>query len=93
MNIKGLIIFLATGAVAGVVCWLAGNIRRLVGKLRRGKSRFSLRGHIIIGITGAVVGGFAFNLFSITDGGVILDLIINATIGAVILLIIMTSLK
>ena len=51
MDVQSLIIFLAIGAVAG---WLAGLIMKGRG--------FGLLGNIIVGIIGAVVGGFLFGL-------------------------------
>ncbi len=74
MNITGLIIFLAIGAVAG---WLAGTLMKGGG--------FGLLRNILVGIIGAVVGGFVFGLFGIHTGGII-GSIITATAGAVLLL-------
>ena len=51
MDRLGLIIFLATGAVAG---WLAGTLMKGGG--------FGLIGNIVVGIIGAVIGGFIFDL-------------------------------
>ena len=81
MSIINLIIFLAIGALAG---WLAGNIMKGRG--------FGLIGDIIVGIVGAVLGGFVFGLLGITTGG-ILGAIIMATIGAVILLFLISKHK
>lgn len=81
MNIVGLIIFLAIGAVAG---WLAGNILKGGG--------FGLLGNILVGIIGAFVGGWAFSLVGIEAGG-LLGSIITATVGAVILLAIVGFFK
>ena len=49
MDIISLIIFLAVGALAG---WLAGNIVKGSG--------FGVVANIIVGIIGAVLGGFRF---------------------------------
>ena len=81
MDITGLLIFLAIGAVAG---WLAG-------KLTKGRG-FGLLGNIVIGIVGAVVGGFLFGLLGISAGG-LLGSIVTATVGAVVLLVIVRTLK
>lgn len=81
MDLTSLLIFLAIGAVAG---WLAGIVMRGGG--------FGLVGNIIIGIIGAVVGGFAFGLLGITTTG-LLGSIVTATVGAVILLLIVGFLK
>ena len=58
MDITGLIIFLAIGAVAG---WLAGNLMKGGG--------FGLPGNIVVGVIGAVLGGFVFGLLGISAGG------------------------
>ena len=52
MDIQGLIIFLAIGAAAG---WLAGTLMKGGG--------FGLLGNIIVGIIGAVIGGFVFRTY------------------------------
>lgn len=81
MDIISLIIFLAVGASAG---WLAGNIMEGRG--------FGLIGNIIVGIVGAVLGGFVFGLLGIITGG-FAGTIIMATIGAILLLYIISILK
>lgn len=74
MDITGLIIFLAIGAIAG---WLAGNLMKSGGS--------SLVANMIVGVLGAVIGGFLFGLLGISAGG-LLGSIVTATIGAVVLL-------
>ncbi len=81
MDIQGLIIFLAIGAIAG---WLAGTIMKGGG--------FGLIGNIVVGIIGAVVGGFVFGFLGISTGGLI-GSIITATVGAVVLLAIVRVIK
>jgi len=54
MDITGLIFYLLIGAVAG---WLAGNIMKGRG--------FGLIGNMVVGIVGAVVGGFLFGFLGI----------------------------
>jgi len=81
MDITGLIIFLAIGAVAG---WLAGNLMK--------GSSFGLLGNIVVGIVGAVIGGFVFSLLGLAAVGII-GSIISATIGAALLLFIVGLLK
>ena len=49
MDLTGLVIFLEIGAIAG---WLAGTLMKGGG--------FGLLGNIVIGIIGAVVGGYVF---------------------------------
>lgn len=81
MDITNLIIFLAVGALAG---WLAGIIMKGRG--------FGLIGDVIVGVVGAILGGFIFGLLGITTGGLI-GAIIMATIGAVILLYLISMVK
>lgn len=81
MDITGLIIFLAIGAVAG---WLAGTLMKGGG--------FGLPGNIVVGIVGAVIGGFVFGLLGISAGGLI-GSIITATAGAAILLFAISVIK
>lgn len=81
MDITGLIIFLAIGAVAG---WLAGTQMKGEG--------FGLLGNIVIGVVGAVLGGFVFGLLGISAGGLI-GSIITATAGAALLLFIVRIIK
>jgi uncharacterized membrane protein YeaQ/YmgE (transglycosylase-associated protein family) len=75
MDLVGLIIWLAIGAIAG---WLAGQIVEGGG--------YGLLGDIIVGIVGAVIAGFLLPRLGIFIGGNIIGAIINATIGACILL-------
>lgn len=77
MDVQGLIILLVIGAVAG---WLAGIIVKGFG--------FGLIGNIVVGIVGAFIAGFLFPRLGIVLGSGIVAAIIHATIGAVILLVI-----
>ncbi|WP_049621287.1 GlsB/YeaQ/YmgE family stress response membrane protein [Frateuria defendens] len=79
MTATGLIIFLLVGAVAG---WLAGLIVRGFG--------FGLLGNIVVGIVGALLAGWLLPMLGLGFhvGGPILDAIVHALIGAVILLVI-----
>ncbi|MCU7960520.1 MAG: GlsB/YeaQ/YmgE family stress response membrane protein [gamma proteobacterium symbiont of Bathyaustriella thionipta] len=81
MDITGLIIFLAIGAVAG---WLAGVLMKGGG--------FGLLGNIVVGVIGAVVGGEVFKLLGISAGGLIGSIVVS-TAGAVILLFIVGLVK
>jgi uncharacterized membrane protein YeaQ/YmgE (transglycosylase-associated protein family) len=69
-----LIGFLIIGAIAG---WLAGVIKKGKG--------FGLWGNLIVGILGAMLGGFLFHLIGLTSTGMIGSLVVS-TIGAVLLL-------
>lgn len=76
MSITGLIIFLAIGGLAG---WLAGKIMN--------SRRFGIIGNILVGVVGAVLGGFVFNLLGLNaNAGGLLGSIITATVGAIMLL-------
>jgi uncharacterized membrane protein YeaQ/YmgE (transglycosylase-associated protein family) len=75
MAIEALIIWLIIGAAAG---WLAGQI--MTG------SGYGLVGDIILGIVGAVVGGWLLPRIGIIIFGGILGEILNAVIGACIVL-------
>ncbi len=82
MTLEGLIIILIVGAIAG---WLAGQIMRGTG--------FGLIWDIVIGLAGALIGGWLLPRLGIFIGGGIIAAIINATIGAVILLAIITLVR
>jgi uncharacterized membrane protein YeaQ/YmgE (transglycosylase-associated protein family) len=81
MDLTGLLIFLAIGAVAG---WLAGVLMKGGG--------FGLLGDIIVGVIGAVIGGYLFGALGIQAGGLI-GSIVTATVGAVVLLLIVRLIK
>ena len=70
----GFLWFIIIGIVAGFVA----------GKLMRGGG-FGLLVNLVVGITGAVLGGWVFGLLGITTTGIIGSLI-TATVGAIILL-------
>lgn len=82
MGVESLIVFLLIGAIAG---WLAGLIVKGFG--------FGLLGNIVIGIVGALVAGFLFPRLGISLGGGVIASIIHATIGAVILLVLVKLIK
>ena len=79
MDIVGLIIAIAIGAVAG---WLAGVIVEGAG--------FGLLWNVIIGIAGAFIAGWLFPRLGLrlTIAGGVIGAIVTATLGAVILLIV-----
>src|SRR5262245_21714603 len=82
MTLQALIILIIVGAIAG---WLAGVIVKGVG--------FGLVGNIIVGIVGAFIGTWVLGALGVMIGGGIIASIINATIGAVILLLIISFVK
>jgi uncharacterized membrane protein YeaQ/YmgE (transglycosylase-associated protein family) len=69
--------FLLIGIVAG---WLASLIIKREGK--------GIASYLIIGILGALLGGFLFRLLQLSAYGLIGELV-TATVGAVILLLIL----
>jgi uncharacterized membrane protein YeaQ/YmgE (transglycosylase-associated protein family) len=80
MDPVAIIIMLAIGAVAG---WLAGLIYSGAG--------FGLIGNIIVGIVGAIVAGFLLPGYIPVAG--IAGQIINAAIGAIILLLLVSLVR
>jgi len=74
--------FLVIGAVAG---WLAGLI------LKRGG--FGLGGNMVIGVLGAVLGGWLFKMLKISIGGEWIGPVVTATAGAVVLLFLIGLVK
>jgi uncharacterized membrane protein YeaQ/YmgE (transglycosylase-associated protein family) len=66
--------FVIIGAIAG---WLAGQIMKGRG--------FGVLGNSLVGIVGALIGGFVFRLLGFIAGGLIAELI-TATVGAIILI-------
>ncbi len=77
MDPQTIIIWLVVGAIAG---WLAGLIVTGGG--------FGLIGDVVVGIIGAVVGGWLLPRVGIFIGGGVVGAIINAVIGAVIVLLV-----
>jgi len=82
MGIESLLVFIIIGAIAG---WLAGLIVSGFG--------FGLIGNIIVGIIGAFIAGWLFPRLGFAIGGGILASIIHATLGAIILLLVVRVLK
>src|SRR5687767_12506406 len=82
MEPVSLLVFLIIGAIAG---WLAGLIVKGFG--------FGLLGNIVVGIVGAFIAGLIFPRIGLAFGGGTLAAIIHATLGAVILLVIIRLIK
>jgi uncharacterized membrane protein YeaQ/YmgE (transglycosylase-associated protein family) len=76
-----IIIWLVIGAIAG---WLA---KQVMG------GGWGLVGDIVIGLIGAVVGGWLLARLGFVVGGDFLGAVIDAAIGAIILLFIARALK
>ncbi len=81
MDLTALIIYLALGAIAG---WIAGLIMKGGG--------FGLIVNIIVGIVGAVIGGWVFSLLGFESTSLV-GSIITAVVGAVILLFVIGLFK
>ena len=73
--------FLLIGLAAG---WLAGQILKGGG--------FGLWGDLIVGVIGALLGGYLFALLGISAGG-LLGSLITATVGAIVLLLLLRLIK
>lgn len=82
MQVEALLILLIIGAIAG---FLAGLIVKGYG--------FGVVGNIIVGIVGAVFGGWLLPQLGLFAGGDLIGQIITATIGAVVLLVLIGFLR
>jgi uncharacterized membrane protein YeaQ/YmgE (transglycosylase-associated protein family) len=82
MGLEQAIVFLVIGGIAG---WLAGLILKGGG--------FGLVGNIVVGILGALLGGWLFKLLKISIGGEWVGPIVTATVGAVVLLFVVGMIK
>jgi len=70
------------GLAAG---WLAGQVMKGGG--------FGVLGDIVVGVIGALLGGFLFRTFGVSAGGGLLGSLIVATIGAIVLLFVLRLVK
>jgi uncharacterized membrane protein YeaQ/YmgE (transglycosylase-associated protein family) len=73
--------FLIIGLIAG---WLAGQFMRGGG--------FGLVGNLVVGVVGALIGGFLFRVLGLSAYGLIGNLVV-ATVGAVVLLALIRVVK
>ncbi len=69
------------GVVAG---WLAGVVMK--------ERSLGLIGNLVVGIVGAIIGGYIFEFFGISTGGLFGSLI-SAIVGAIILLYIIQQIR
>lgn len=78
-DVKSLLVLLLVGAIAG---WLAGTLVRGFG--------FGLIGNILVGIAGALIGTWLMTRLNIrlASGSIPIASILNATIGALLLLLV-----
>jgi uncharacterized membrane protein YeaQ/YmgE (transglycosylase-associated protein family) len=78
MNGESLLIFLVIGALAG---WLGGIIVKGYG--------LGLIGDIVVGVIGSFIGGWLFSYLHLFHGSGFVGNLIGATVGAVLLLIVL----
>lgn len=81
MNITSIILFLIVGLAAG---WLASSIMR--------GGSLGLVGDLVVGVVGAMLGGWLFNLLGISIGGIFGSLV-TALVGAIVLLYLLRLVK
>ena len=74
--------FIVIGLAAG---WLAGQFMRGGG--------YGVLGDILLGVAGAVVGGYLFHQLGLSAGGGLIGALIVATIGAVVVLFLARMVK
>jgi uncharacterized membrane protein YeaQ/YmgE (transglycosylase-associated protein family) len=82
MSSEGLLVILFVGLVAG---WLAGQIVQGTG--------FGIIGDLIVGVLGAFIGSWLLPELGIHLGTGVISAIVNATIGAILLLLIVRLLR
>lgn len=73
--------FILIGIAAG---WLAGQLTKGSG--------FGLLGDLVVGVIGALLGGWLFGLFGVASNSLVGSLV-TATIGAVVLLLLLRLVK
>jgi len=82
MDIEQITVFLIIGLVSG---WLAGVLFKGGG--------FGVVGNMIVGILGAVLGAWIFDLLDVSIGGRWLGPIVTATVGALVLLFLISLVR
>src|SRR5881275_1769843 len=82
MSNESLLVILLVGIVAG---WLAGKIVRGTG--------FGIIGDLLVGIVGAFIGNWVLPRLDIHLGTGMVSAIVNATIGAILLLLVVGLLR
>jgi uncharacterized membrane protein YeaQ/YmgE (transglycosylase-associated protein family) len=80
MTLQALILWLIIGGIAG---FLAGNIMKSGGLALTGNA---IVDNIITGIVGAFIGGWLLGAMGVSIGGGIIAAILNALIGAILLI-------
>lgn len=74
--------FILIGLAAG---WLAGQLMKGGG--------FGVIGDIIVGVIGALLGGYIFRTLGVSVGGGLFGSLIVATIGAIVLIFLLRLVK
>ena len=82
MTLTAILVIVIVGALAG---WLAGLIVKGYG--------FGLLGNIVVGIVGAFIAGLLFPRLGVSLGSGIAGSVLHATIGAVILLLLIKVIR
>jgi len=82
MSNQGLLVILLVGIVAG---WLAGRVVRGAG--------FGILGDLLFGIVGAFIGNWLLPRVWIHLGTGVVSAIVNATVGAILLLLVVRLLS
>ncbi len=82
MGIQSLLVMLIVGALAG---WLAAQI--VAGR------GFGLLANMVLGIVGAFLAGIILPVIGLTLGGGLLASLVHATLGAVVLLVLVRLVK
>ncbi len=82
MSLESFLLFLLVGAVVG---WLAGQLTKGSG--------FGLLGNIVVGVVGAILGGFLFRALGFYPGGGLLTSLITALVGALVLVFVVRLIK
>ncbi len=82
MDLQSLITVLMIGAVAG---WLGSAIVK--------SENMGLLGNIVIGIVGAFIAGYVLPIVGFAFGSSLIGSILNATLGAIILLVLIRVIK
>ena len=82
MSIEQVVIWIVIGGIAGILAdWLVGGLRS------------GLIGAIIVGILGAFIGGWLFGVLHLRVGTGFISDVIQALVGAVVLLLILRALR
>lgn len=82
LSTESLLIILLVGAIAG---WVAGQVVRGYG--------FGLLGNIAVGVVGALIGSWLLPQLGVFLGTGIVASIVNATLGAILLLLVLGLLR